>query len=230
MVLILAIALPGATPDAYLIIIVGTGLVFGMLAMSLDLLWGYSGILNLAPALSFGIGAYSWGIVGGQMEGAFGTLVAIAIAVLIGAAVAAGLAYVSFRAGANGIYFALMTLAAALVFQQVAQVATDLTGGSNGLVVFTWPTFGLPGVAEFAFDTPVLLYYLILATVVVTFCGAAALVGSRFGTVLKAIRESDQRTGDARLLDLAAPRLDICLRGRARRLCRRPVRADDRHR
>lgn len=193
-VLVMALLFPAVMPDAYLIIIVGTGLVFGMLAMSLDLLWGYSGILNLAPALSFGIGAYTWGILSNEADGSVGTLYAVVVAVSLAALLAAGLAFVSFRSGATGIYFALMTLAATLVCQQIAQVSTDLTGGSNGLVVFTWPTFGIPGVAEFSFDTPTSLYYLILAVVALTLGGAAWLVSSRFGTVLKAVRESDQRT------------------------------------
>jgi ABC-type branched-subunit amino acid transport system permease subunit len=71
--------LPFLTSDTYLLIVIGSGLLFGILAMSLDLLWGYSGILNLAPALSFGIGAYSWGIVSDLIEGPLGTLLALPV-------------------------------------------------------------------------------------------------------------------------------------------------------
>jgi ABC-type branched-subunit amino acid transport system permease subunit len=187
------LVLPLLTPDIYLLTVIGSGLLFGILAMSLDLLWGYSGILNLAPALSFGIGAYSWGIVSDLIEGSLGTLIALVVVLLLSAGLAAGVAFVSFRSGAKEIYFALITLALTLALQQIAMVATDLTGGSNGLLGISWPAVGVPGVFEFSFDTPVSLYYLAAATAAAAFWVSARVVAGRFGKTLRAIRESDLR-------------------------------------
>jgi ABC-type branched-subunit amino acid transport system permease subunit len=187
------LALPFLTSDTYLLTVIGSGLLFGILAMSLDLLWGYSGILNLAPALSFGIGAYSWGIVTDLVDGSLGTLIALVVVVLLSSGLAAAVAFVSFRSGAKEIYFALITLALTLALQQIALVATDLTGGSNGLLGINWPAAGIPGVAEFTFETPVSLYYLAVAAAAVAFWVSARVVAGRFGKILRAIRESDLR-------------------------------------
>jgi urea transport system permease protein len=185
--------LPFVTSDTYLLIVIGSGLLFGILAMSLDLLWGYSGILNLAPALSFGIGAYSWGIVSDLIEGPLGTLLALLVVVLLSSGLAASVAFVSFRSGAKEIYFALITLALTLALQQIAQVATDLTGGSNGLIGIAAPTIGIPGLVEFSLDTPVALFYAAVVATALALWFSSRLVAGRLGTILKAIRESDQR-------------------------------------
>lgn len=188
-----ALLFPAFTTDAYFLTIICTGMAFGMLAMSLDLLWGYSGILNLGPALSFGIGAYTWSIVSSRVEGTLGTLLGLLAVVVISSALAAGIAFVSFRSGAKEIYFALITLAMTLAFQQIAQVATGLTGGANGFIGVPWPVLGLSDSLQFSFDSTTSLYYLTVAVAALAFLGCAKLVGSRFGTVLRAIRESDNR-------------------------------------
>jgi urea transport system permease protein len=188
-----ALLLPVFSGDAYWFNVIATSMVFAILALSLDLLWGYSGILNLAPALSFGLGAYAWGIVGTRVEGIEGTYLAALAAVGLPALVAAVVAFVSFSAGARDIYFALITLALTLVLQQVAQSATDLTGGSNGLIGVPWPTVGIPGVFETTYDAPDSFYYVTVVATAAVFGFCVWLVSSRVGTVLEAIRESDQR-------------------------------------
>jgi urea ABC transporter permease protein UrtC len=192
-VLTVALIVPEATADPYWYNVLAFGLVFGILAMSLDLLWGYSGILNLAPAVSFGLGAYAWGIVGIHVDGVLGTYLALLAAMTVPALLAAIVAFVSFSAGAREIYFALITLALSLVLLQVAQVWTGLTGGSNGLIGIPWPTIGIPGAFESTLDAPDAYYYLTLAVTAVVLLGCTLLVSGRWGTVLKAIRESDQR-------------------------------------
>ncbi len=183
---------PVVSSDAYWHTVLATGLLYGVLAMSLDLLWGYSGILNLAPAMSFGIGAYSWGIVTDRVEGLGGTYVALGAALLVPAAVGAVVAFVSFKAGTREIYFALITLALTLALEQVAQISTGLTGGSNGLIVALGPEFGFPGATR-TFITPTDFYWLALGLTAIAFAFCSWLVVSRFGTVLRAIRESELR-------------------------------------
>jgi urea transport system permease protein len=193
-VLLVAAALvPVVSSDVYWYNVIATGLVFGVLAMSLDLQWGYSGIINLAPAMSFGLGAYSWGIVGDRIEGIGGTYVALLAAAAVPALLGAVVAFVSFKAGTREIYFALITLALTLVLEQVALAATGLTGGSNGLLGIAWPEIGIPGAFEIVFDTPESYYYLVVVLTAIAFVVCTALVSGRFGSILAAIRESEHR-------------------------------------
>jgi urea ABC transporter permease protein UrtC len=175
--------------DAYWASLLAVALVYGILAMSLDLLWGYAGVLNLAPAVSFGVGAYAWAIVTDHIHGAAGTYGALAAALAVPAAVAALVAYAAFRAGARDIYFSLITLALTLVFEQVAQGWTEVTGGSNGMLGIAYPEL-LPGSAIMLPESYLLLTIAAAAIVLVVF---ARLVSGPFGTVLMAIRESEAR-------------------------------------
>jgi ABC-type branched-subunit amino acid transport system permease subunit len=191
--LLAAALFPVMSSDAYWYTVIATALVYGALALSLDLLWGHSGVLNLAPALAFGLGAYAWGIVTGEVDGITGTYLAIAAAILVPAIFSGLVALVSFKAGTREIYFALITLATLLVLQQVAESSTDLTGGSNGLIGIEYPTLGIPGVWEVTLESPDSLYYLAWAVAAIAFAFSVWLVWSRVGTVLAAVRESDLR-------------------------------------
>lgn len=170
-----------------------TALIYGILALSLDLLWGYTGILNLAPAASFGLGAYMWAIVSTRIDGTQGSWLALAAALAVPAALSALVAVVSFSAGVREIYFALVTLAIGLVLHEVAQIWTGVTNGSNGILGIPYPTLGIPGVAETSFDTPSSFYFATLVLTVFVFLLCLRLVRGRVGTVLTAIRESDRR-------------------------------------
>jgi ABC-type branched-subunit amino acid transport system permease subunit len=190
--LAVAIGYPLMKGDPYWYTVLTAALIYGILALSLDLLWGYTGILNLAPAASFGLGAYAWAVVSTRVDGTKGSWLALLAALAVPALLSAVVAVVSFWAGAREIYFALITLAVGLVLQQVAQVWTGVTGGSNGIIGIAWPTFGIAGV-ETSFDTPTSFYFGTLAITVAVFLVCLWVVRSRVGAVLKAIRESDRR-------------------------------------
>jgi ABC-type branched-subunit amino acid transport system permease subunit len=185
--------LPFFTDDPYWLFVLATALLFGILAMSLDLLWGYAGVLNLAPALSFGLGAYAWAIIGADVDGVLGTYLGLGAAVLLPAAAGALVAFVSFFAGARGIYFALITLSLTLVVKQVVQSATQFTGGSNGIIGIPWPTLGVPGVFETTINSTSSFFQLTVVVTAIVFWIVSVLANGRFGTVLEAIRENDQR-------------------------------------
>lgn len=180
---------PFWTSDPYWMNLLASGLAFGILAMSLDVVWGYAGILNLAPAVSFGIGAYGFALVTQDVEGVLGTYLGIGAAMAGAAALTAVVALVSLRAGARGIYFALITLALGLALERGAQAWYDVTGGSNGLIGIAMPELG--GGLQIA--TPLDFYWLILVATALAFVVSAVLVKRRTGTVLEAIRESEQR-------------------------------------
>lgn len=187
-----AIAYPLTKNDPYWYTVLTTAVAYGVLALSLDILWGYTGILNLAPVISFGVGAYAWAIVGSHIGGSAGTWVALCAAVLLPALLSGVVALVSFWAGVQEIYFALVTLAVGLVLAQVATVWTPVTGGSNGYLSIPFPTFGFAG-ANVGFGTANSFYFFALGVALVTFLACVWLVRGRLGAVLMAIRESDRR-------------------------------------
>lgn len=189
----LVIAVPLVFSGNFVITVIATGMLFGILALSMDLLWGTAGILHLAPALSFGIGAYLWAMLAGVFDGWWATPLTLLIAA-VGAALVAGIvAIVAFRSGVKDIYFALLTLALALAVQQIVAAQADVTGGSNGIVGIRTPVFEVPGLFSFEFKTQISLYYLAGGLLLVAFLVAFLIQRSRFGRVLVGLRENELR-------------------------------------
>ncbi len=156
--------------------------VFGIFAMSYDLLLGYTGIISFGHVMFFGIGAYSTAIMFDRFEPTVGYLV---LAVIVGV-VLAGI--VSFIAGILTLrlkshYYAMLTLALAGLFLVAAEKWTSFTGGNDGF------TFGLPDILR---DSN-MIYLLCLISLALLFFGLRRLTASPFGKVLMAIRENEQR-------------------------------------
>lgn len=187
-VFVAASTFPFLVSDAYYLLVVATGLAFGLLAVSLDLQWGHGGILNLAPAVSFAVGAYSWGILASRIEGMSGTLTALLCAAALPAALSAIVTFVAFRFGARDIYFALITLALSLALLQVASSAVDLTGGSNGLVGISLATVGTTELW-----TPLNMYWFTLVVVAALVIVTSTVLAGRPGRLVAAMRVNDQR-------------------------------------
>jgi ABC-type branched-subunit amino acid transport system permease subunit len=160
-------------------------LIYGILALSLDLIWGYGGIISLAQGTFFGIGAYAMAYMLLNTGGVTGVVIGIAIGVPVAALAGVALGLISFRARVGGLYFAIITLALALV-AELAATTLDITGGDNGL-------FGVPGLASVGTRGAVVQYYLVLGVTVVVFALAWVFVNSHFGRVLTAARENELR-------------------------------------
>ena len=161
-------------------------LIFGLFALSLDLILGYTGMVSFGHAAYFGLGAYGSAL----------TLIhfgqPIPVALLAGAAlaglVAAPVGWFSTRA--TGIYFAMLTLAFAQLLYTVAYKWRDLTGGSDGIagVPKTALYWGGPSLAS-----PRAFYFVVAVVLVVSFVLCRALARSPFGRALQAIRENERR-------------------------------------
>lgn len=190
---ILVIGIPLAFSGNFVITIIATGMLFAVLALSMDLLWGTAGILHLAPALSFGIGAYLWAILNNVFEGWWSTPVILVATAAIAAAVAGIVALVAFRSGVKDIYFALLTLALALAVQQIILSQGDVTGGSNGLVGIPAPVFELPGLFRLELKSQLSLYYFAGVLLIAALAVAFLVQRSRFGRVLVGLRENELR-------------------------------------
>jgi len=161
-------------------------LIYGLFAMSLDLIIGYTGMVSFGHAAYFGLGAYGSALV--LLNFGQPIPVALLAGTLLAGVVAAPVAYLSTRA--TGIYFAMLTLAFAQLLYTVAYKWRDLTGGSDGIagVPKTTLFWGGPSLA-----TPQGFYLLVAACVVLSLLACQALVRSPFGRALQAIRENERR-------------------------------------
>ena len=122
----------------YVCILLIQALIFGILAMGLDLLLGYTGLPSLVQAAYFGVGAYAVAILTTRYE--FGFFPTVVLAILLSAAVAAIFGLIAIRA--KGVYFLMLTLALAMVVWGLAWRWTSLTDGDNGITGIPRPELG----------------------------------------------------------------------------------------
>ncbi len=163
-------------------------LIYGLFALSLNLLLGYTGLVSFGHASFFGLGAYSVGILATRVENN-SFLVGIAASLLVGAVGALVLGFFSIRT--SGIYFLMLTLAFSQMLYAIAFKWTDFTGGSNGLTVRT-PELNLFGWTVDLGQTSG-LYWVTLACFVIGFFVLRQVVQSPFGHSLVGIRDNESR-------------------------------------
>jgi branched-chain amino acid transport system permease protein len=158
-------------------------LIFGLLAMSLDLLAGYTGLVSLGQAAALGVGAYGIAVAMGH---GLDPNAAIGVALVASLAVAAGFGLVAVRVG--GITFVILTLALGQVVWGLAYRWVGLSGGDNGL-----PVGGRPSIGPIDLSDSAAYYYFVLAVFVVCAALMWALVRSPFGLSLRGIQNNEQR-------------------------------------
>jgi urea transport system permease protein len=212
LLLVISIAVPFGL-SAYLANAIGQLATFAVMALSLDLIWGYLGILSLGHGLFFGIGGYvaamyllkhSYEVTGKvpdfmQFMGwtalpfywagfgffSYAVLVAAAVTLLISGV----FGYVSFRSRVGGVYFAIITQA--LVYVAMLLMFRNDTGfgGNNGMtgftIIFGWP-IGQRGVV-------IAIAAVSVAALAVTMLGCRLLLQSRFGVLMIAARDDEVR-------------------------------------
>ncbi|HEY7363283.1 MAG TPA: branched-chain amino acid ABC transporter permease [Methylomirabilota bacterium] len=188
---------PGMTK--YYLLLAFDALLFGAVAMSLDLLMGYTGLVSFGHAAFFGLGAYATAIL--LERGVLSLWLCLGFALVIVGLYAVLVAY--FATSRRGIYFALLTL----VFAEVVFTFfryTQTFGGSDGIQGLPppvlWP--GMP------LDTPLRNYYLVVAYLGSAWVLCRVIVSSHFGKVLVAIRENEDR---ARFLGYNVPRYKMAV-------------------
>jgi branched-chain amino acid transport system permease protein len=165
---------------SYAIHLATTVNLFILLALSLDLLVGYAGLLSLAHAAFFGIGAYGSAIL---MKAGWPLLAAQAAGMAMAALLSAVIAVPSFRV--RGIYLLIVTIAVQVLFTVVTQNWTSLTGGDAGIAnIAPYSLFGYPlrGLAFLLFCT---------ACTAAVFFLCRRLARSPFGRLLRALRDDE---------------------------------------
>lgn len=160
--------------------------IYAIFAMSLNILFGYTGLFSIAHAAFFGTGAYTVGILILRL-GIHSFWVAAPAGILMGAFAAALVGIPALRV--KGIYFMLVTIAFAQLFANIAWVWRVVTGGSNGLVGIPYPDFGIPGLTM----TGTSFYYFVFIVFVICMYLVYRLINSPFGQALQGIRDDEGR-------------------------------------
>jgi branched-chain amino acid transport system permease protein len=157
--------------------------LYAAVALTVDILWGYTGILTFGQSAFFGIGAYSAGLI--FTHAGFGpgyAVVALLTGIAVAVIVAALVAWLAFYHGASALYGSVITLVLPIVVTQILYSGGNFTGSSSGLSGFE------------SFDVSLEAWFWIAGIFLVALTAAAWLfVHSDAGRVLVAIRENEQR-------------------------------------
>jgi urea transport system permease protein len=198
----------------YELSLLGRFLALSILAMGIMLTWGEAGILSLGQGVFFGLGGYALAmhlkleglnIANGDMPDFMvwsgvsalpgfwlpfqSAAFSIACVVLVPGLFAAGFSWLMFRRRVGGVYFALITQALALAFSTLLISQQSYTGGFNGLTDFS-TLFGDDITTDQAARV---IYWVTFAIVVVAFFFLKWLLGSRYGVMLRATRDGENR-------------------------------------
>ena len=186
-VALLALAYIVPNSGSFVVLLATRALAFAILAMSVDLLLGYTGMSSMGQAAYFGVGAYLTAVLATKFHFGMGWdfWLVVVMAILLGAALAALFGLFAIRAG--GVYFLMITLALGQCVWGLAYRWNSLTGGDNGINMSGRPNFGLDLSNEVTF------FYLVFAFFAASLLILYVLVRSPFGRSLEGIRERELR-------------------------------------
>ena len=200
----------------YLVTLLGKMMCYAIVALAMDLVWGYTGILSLGHGLFFALGGYAMGMYLMRGIGADGVyhsalpdfmvfldwktypwywaftdhfLYALLLVVLAPGILAFAFGYFAFRSRIKGVYFSIITQALTYAFMLLFFRNDTGFGGNNGFTDFK-------RLLGFPIATPAMraaLYALSAAVLLASFLLARALVVSKLGRVLTAIRDAESR-------------------------------------
>lgn len=184
---VLLVTVPAWVWNPYYVHILIMAGIFTILALSLNLLLGYTGQLSLGHAAFFGIGAYTSALLALKLEWPVwtGFLAAVVVAGIAGYAI--GKVSLKLR----GAYFVLVTISFAGVIYLVSVNWMELTNGPLGLPGVPPAELRIPGLLELSFRSKPAYYYLVLAVAAASYFVCYRLVHSRIGRAFIALRENE---------------------------------------
>jgi branched-chain amino acid transport system permease protein len=182
--------LPFVFENRFYISLINEMMIFGLLAMSLDVLLGYTGLLSFMHNAYLGIGAYIVGLFLIHVSPT-SLWMACLVGVIATSLIALPVGWVQVRTG--GLAFALLTLAFGMMFFTIVWKWYNLTGGDDGLMGVPSPEVYLFGWRLGNTGDPVVMYFLTLFVVSICFVLTRRIIDSPFGAVLEAIRENEER-------------------------------------
>lgn len=191
--------------------LLGKFVSYAILAIGLDLIWGYTGILSMGHGVYFGLGAYAMAMYL-KLEAAHGKLpdfmswsgqevlpwfwqpfsssaLALTLSIVIPAALALLIGFLTFKNRIQGVYLSILSQALAVIFVVLFVGQQAYTGGTNGLTNYS-TIFGFSLASE---DTKLVLYYVALGLLILTYALCSFIVNSRLGRILVAIRDGENR-------------------------------------
>ena len=224
--LVFAVAIPlafVATPvdsglhvSGYYIALLGKIMCYAMVALALDLIWGYTGILSLGHGLFFALGGYAMGMYLMRAIGHEGVyqsdlpdfmvfldwkaypwywvgtqhfLYSMLLVVLVPGVLAFVFGFFAFRSRIKGVYFSIITQAMTFAFMLLFFRNNTGFGGNNGFTDFK----RILGFPVHASETRMALFVLTGAALIAFLCIGRAIVSSKLGRVLTAIRDAETR-------------------------------------
>jgi branched-chain amino acid transport system permease protein len=184
----LAACLPFAAP-VYYVQFATKALIMALMAMSLNLVVGFGGMVSLCHAAFFGISGYVLAMLTGDSEPAS---LLLSLPVAVGASALAALAIGALSLRTRGIYFIMVTLAfGEMLFYFFHDTA--IGGGSDGRFIYFKPELTIGKTLLLDLDKPRVFYWTALAALALAGLLVAALVRSSFGTALMAARDNERR-------------------------------------
>ena len=203
-------------PD-YLVALLGKFLCYGIVALAIDLIWGFTGILSLGHGVFFALGGYAMGMYLMRQIGTRGVYanpvlpdfmvfldwkelpwfwrgfdnlsVALIAALVVPGLLAFAFGYFAFRSRIRGVYFSIITQALTYALMLLFFRNETGFGGNNGLTDFK----SLYGYDLHQPSTKVTLYVLSALALLFTYLSCRYIVTSKAGRVLRAIRDAESR-------------------------------------
>jgi branched-chain amino acid transport system permease protein len=163
-------------------------MVWGILAMGLDLIFGYTGMLSFGQALFFGLGAYGMALSFLWFKWSF--FPALLVAIILAGIAAAVTGFFAVRLTWH--YFAIITIIFSLVGYFFAVGHSEITGGDDGLSFDVPPLFSVGGVQVTVYE-PIVEYYFILLVTLAAYLLLRQITRSQLGLVFRAVRDNAER-------------------------------------
>ena len=192
----------------------GKCMCYSIVAIALDLIWGYTGMLSLGHGIYFCLGGYAMAMylrlrdnggtltdfmqTGGLTELPFfwkpflHLPVALLLVIVVPGVLAAVLGYFVFKSRIKGVYFSIITQALTWAAYSLFIANSKYTGGNNGITDFSSLFGSTRGGANKG--NLMALFFLVLVVLILVYMLATFLVNSKFGKLLIAIRDGENRT------------------------------------
>jgi branched-chain amino acid transport system permease protein len=185
------LAVPWVVPalvNSFWVSVVTEILIWSLFAASVNLLFGYVGLLSFGQALYFGFGMYGVGIGIDHLGLTFWPAFGLGIVAAMAMALVSGI----FAVRLTWHYFAIITVVFSLIFYFLAVSMKPLTGGDDGINFSLPPTFSFGG-TQLSLTNSTFQYFFILTTVAICFWLMHRVVRSPLGKAFLAVRDNDVR-------------------------------------
>jgi branched-chain amino acid transport system permease protein len=185
------LSVPWSVPaliNSFWVSVIAEILIWSLFAASVNLLFGYVGLLSFGQALYFGFGMYGVAIGINDLGLSFWPAFGLGIVAAMAMALVTGI----FAVRLTWHYFAIITVVFSLIFYFLALTNKWLTGGDDGISFTLPPTFSFGG-AKYGLTDPTFQYFFILSVVALCFWLMHRLIGSPLGKAFLAIRDNDTR-------------------------------------